>query len=80
MAGTAAVPAAQTGDEVSASRYLNDLTLDRLRENPGYFFRLIPSKMMSLLVPCITILMGAAVAFIVASVLVAMLSLNELVG
>jgi 4-amino-4-deoxy-L-arabinose transferase-like glycosyltransferase len=43
--------AAQTGDEVSASRYLNNLTLQRLRENPGFFFRLIPSKVMSLLVP-----------------------------
>ena len=43
--------AAQTGDEVSASRYLNHLTMQRLRENPGIFFRLIPSKMMSLLAP-----------------------------
>jgi general secretion pathway protein F len=42
--------------------------------------RLAVQRLMSLLVPCITILMGAAVAFIVASVLVAMLSLNDLVG
>ena len=30
--------AEQTGDEVSASQYLNKLTLQRLRENPGFFF------------------------------------------
>ncbi len=30
--------AAQTGDEVSASTYLNQLTRQRLRENPGFFF------------------------------------------
>ena len=47
----AIVAAAQTGNEVSASRYLNNLTWQRLREDPGVFFRLIPSKMMSLLVP-----------------------------
>ena len=47
----AIVAAAQTGDEVSESRYLNNLTRQRLREHPGYFFRLIPSKLMSLLVP-----------------------------
>jgi 4-amino-4-deoxy-L-arabinose transferase-like glycosyltransferase len=47
----AIVAAAQTGDEVSASRYLNNLTRQRLRENPGYFFRLIPSKLLSLLAP-----------------------------
>ena len=34
----AILAAAQTGDEVSASRYLNQLTLQRLRENPGFFF------------------------------------------
>ena len=30
--------AEQTGDEVSASRYLNQITRQRLRENPGFFF------------------------------------------
>ena len=30
--------AEQTGDEVSASRYLNQVTRQRLRENPGFFF------------------------------------------
>lgn len=34
----AILAAAQTGDEVSASRYLNQVTLERLRENPGFFF------------------------------------------
>ena len=34
----AILAAGQTGDEVSASRYLNQLTLQRLRENPGFFF------------------------------------------
>jgi 4-amino-4-deoxy-L-arabinose transferase-like glycosyltransferase len=29
--------AAQTGDELSASTYLNDLTRQRLRDNPGFF-------------------------------------------
>ena len=43
--------ASQLGDEVSASRYLQSVTQQRLRDNPGYFFRLIPSKMLSLLVP-----------------------------
>ena len=43
--------AAQTGDEAKAARYLNDLTRQRLLNDPGLFFRLIPSKMMSLLVP-----------------------------
>lgn len=30
--------AEETGDEVSASRYLNHVTRQRLRENPGFFF------------------------------------------
>ena len=34
----AILAAAQTGDEVSASRYLNHVTLERLRENSGFFF------------------------------------------
>lgn len=45
------VAAAKLGDEVSASRYLQSVTIQRLRDNPGYFFRLIPSKIISLLVP-----------------------------
>ena len=28
----------QSGDEVSQSTYLNQLTRQRLRENPGFFF------------------------------------------
>jgi 4-amino-4-deoxy-L-arabinose transferase-like glycosyltransferase len=47
----AVAAAAQTGDEVSASKYLSAVTKQRLRENPGYFFRLIPSKLISLVVP-----------------------------
>jgi 4-amino-4-deoxy-L-arabinose transferase-like glycosyltransferase len=43
--------AAQTGSEVAASKYLEHVTVQRLRANPSYFFRLIPSKMISLLVP-----------------------------
>jgi len=39
------------GDEVTASKYLQQVTLRRLRAQPGYFFRVIPSKMISLLVP-----------------------------
>lgn len=47
----ATVAAAQMGNEVSTSRYLQRVTLERLRENPSFFFRLIPSKLISLLVP-----------------------------
>src|SRR5262249_17337755 len=43
--------AAALKDEVTASEYLKQVTLQRLRAQPGYFFRLIPSKMISLLVP-----------------------------
>lgn len=43
--------ASQSGSEVSASRYLSQLTRQRLREHPWFFFRLIPSKLASLLVP-----------------------------
>ena len=38
-------------DEVAASKYLQHVTLERLRAQPQYFFRVIPSKMISLLVP-----------------------------
>ena len=43
--------AGRLGDEVAASKYLQHVTLERLREQPGYFFRVIPSKLLSLLVP-----------------------------
>ena len=38
-------------DEVATSKYLQHVTLERLRQQPAYFFRIIPSKMISLLVP-----------------------------
>ena len=47
----AVAAAAQTGNEVTASKYLQQVTVSRLREQPAYFFRLIPSKLISLLVP-----------------------------
>lgn len=43
--------AAQAGDEPATSKYLQRVTLDRLRAEPSFFFRLIPSKLISLLVP-----------------------------
>lgn len=43
--------AAAMNDEVAASKYLQHVTMQRLRDQPSYFFRLIPSKMISLLVP-----------------------------
>lgn len=48
---TAVAAAAQAGDEVSASKYLQQVTISRLREQPSYFIRLIPSKLISLVVP-----------------------------
>ena len=42
--------------------------------------RLIVQRLVSLLVPVITIVMGAAVATIIGSLLLAMLSLNDLAG
>lgn len=45
------VAAGQLGSEVAASAYFQQVTLRRLREQPAYFFRLIPSKLISLLVP-----------------------------
>jgi 4-amino-4-deoxy-L-arabinose transferase-like glycosyltransferase len=47
----AIVASAQTGTEAGASKYLNNLTRQRLREDPGLFFHLIPPKLLSLLVP-----------------------------
>ena len=38
-------------DEAAASKYLQRTTVERLRDQPTYFFRVIPSKMISLLVP-----------------------------
>ena len=38
-------------DEPAASKYFQHVTLERLRAQPGYFFRVIPSKMISMLVP-----------------------------
>jgi 4-amino-4-deoxy-L-arabinose transferase-like glycosyltransferase len=38
-------------DEVATSKYLQHITVERLRRQPSYFFRVIPSKMISLLVP-----------------------------
>jgi 4-amino-4-deoxy-L-arabinose transferase-like glycosyltransferase len=43
--------AAKIGVEAVTSRYLQQLTLERLRADPSFFFRLIPSKLISLLVP-----------------------------
>jgi hypothetical protein len=48
---TAVAAAGHAGNEVDASKYLQQVTISRLREQPGYFFRLIPSKLISLLVP-----------------------------
>jgi general secretion pathway protein F len=42
--------------------------------------RVAVQRLISLLVPAITVVMGAAVAFIVGSLLAAMLSLNDLAG
>ena len=47
----AILEASRSGSEVSASKYLYRLTRQRLREHPWFFFRLIPSKLASLLVP-----------------------------
>lgn len=43
--------AERSGNEVEASKYLSDVTKHRLRETPGYFFRLIPAKLIALVVP-----------------------------
>ncbi len=42
--------------------------------------RIVVQRLVSLMVPAITIVMGAAVAFIIGSLLTAMLSLNDLAG
>jgi 4-amino-4-deoxy-L-arabinose transferase-like glycosyltransferase len=43
--------AARTGDELNASEYLKRETINRLRAEPLYFFRLWPSKLIILLAP-----------------------------
>ena len=43
--------ALRAGDEAAASKYLQGVTLERLRERPGHFFRLIPPKLLSLAAP-----------------------------
>ena len=43
--------AARTGDEATASEYLKRETINRLRAEPLYFFRLWPSKLITLLAP-----------------------------
>jgi 4-amino-4-deoxy-L-arabinose transferase-like glycosyltransferase len=47
----AVAAASRAGDEVAVSKYLQSVTFERLREHPGYFFRLIPSKLISMAVP-----------------------------
>src|SRR5262249_38698577 len=39
------------GDEVMVSDYLKAKTINRLEDNPSYFFQLWPSKLISLLAP-----------------------------
>lgn len=39
------------GDEAHVSQYYNRVTIQRLRNNPGHFFRLLPSKLISLAAP-----------------------------
>jgi 4-amino-4-deoxy-L-arabinose transferase-like glycosyltransferase len=43
--------AKQAGDEAMVSKRLQAVTFERLREHPGHFFRLLPSKLLSLVVP-----------------------------
>lgn len=47
----AVLASAQTGSEFLASGYLRRVTRERLLQNPSFFFRLIPAKLISLLVP-----------------------------
>jgi 4-amino-4-deoxy-L-arabinose transferase-like glycosyltransferase len=47
----AIVAASQAGDEAEVSAYLRRLTLRRLRENPRYYFRLLPEKLFYMVVP-----------------------------
>ena len=43
--------ALQAGDEAGVSQYLRVETLHRLREQPGYFFQVLPAKLISLAAP-----------------------------
>ncbi|HEX3559043.1 MAG TPA: glycosyltransferase family 39 protein [Pyrinomonadaceae bacterium] len=43
--------ATRAGDEATASKYLQRVTLERLREHPGHFFRVLPPKLLSLAAP-----------------------------
>lgn len=43
--------ATRAGDEATASKYLQSVTLERLREHPGHFFRVLPPKLLSLAAP-----------------------------
>lgn len=45
------VAAKQAGDEAMVSKQMQAITFERLRQHPGYFFRLLPSKFLSLMVP-----------------------------
>jgi 4-amino-4-deoxy-L-arabinose transferase-like glycosyltransferase len=47
----AVAAAARARDEAAVSDQLRTVTIRRLREQPGYFFRLIPAKLISLAAP-----------------------------
>jgi MYXO-CTERM domain-containing protein len=47
----AIVAASRAGDEADVSSYLRRLTLERLRENPRYYFQLLPEKLFYMVVP-----------------------------
>jgi hypothetical protein len=47
----AVAEAGRAGDEVAVSGRLRQVALERLREHPGHFFRVIPSKLVSLAAP-----------------------------
>jgi hypothetical protein len=47
----AVVAASQAGDEADVSAYLRRLTIERLRQNPRYYFRLLPEKLFYMLAP-----------------------------
>ncbi|MCI0527796.1 MAG: hypothetical protein L0Y56_10185, partial [Nitrospira sp.] len=47
----AVTAAFRTHNEVEVSRYLQSLTFRRLREQPEYFFELLPAKLLSLMAP-----------------------------
>ena len=47
----AVAEAQRAGDEVAVARRLQQIALERLREHPGHFFSVIPSKLLSLAAP-----------------------------